>query len=102
MKKTLLLLGLLIIIIASIGSVYLKSQNLLTVAYSVILGAPQPHNTFQNSPTLAIDLVFDHGHSRVIAKQENGQIMSWDLQTGYQKRLFQPMGCSHIVERRRT
>jgi len=71
---------------------FLAGPGAPSVPFSTTLGAPGPHNAQARSPGLAMGLVFSGDGSRVIARQENGDIVAWGLASGAPHRLGHTTG----------
>ena len=76
------------VIFAGLGAVlaflaipFLKNGGVPPVGFAAMLGAPGPYDTLSRSPGLAMDLAFSADGTRVIARQENGDIVAWGLTT---------------------
>jgi|GEM_PF-880366 len=53
-----------------------------TADYSAQFGKAGPYNEHQRLPNLPLDIVFERNRSRVIARQDDGNIHAWDTETG--------------------
>ena len=51
------------------------------------LGTPGNHSPSGRLPNLPMDLVFDQANGRIISRQDNGAVMSWDIKAGTSSRL---------------
>ncbi len=49
------------------------------VKFSTVLGTPGDHSPDGRLPTLAMDIVFDDKHNRIVSRQENGDVVLWGL-----------------------
>ena len=52
------------------------------LAFAAKLGEPGPHSPHDELAALPLQLVFDQARGQIISRQENGEIVSWDLATG--------------------
>ncbi len=66
---------------ALIAVMFLSGPIAPPVSFEAILGAPGPHSPSSRSPGLAMDVAFSGDGSRVVARQENGDIVAWGLAT---------------------
>lgn len=82
MKKTLtLILALCAVTAVGVFSYdwFFKSPALV---YATMIGVPGPHSTNSNLPALSLEIEFDQNRSRVLTRQEDGNVISWGLKSG--------------------
>jgi WD40 repeat protein len=72
--------------------VFLAGPGAPSVPFTTTLGAPGPQDAQTRSPGLAMGLAFSGDGSRVIAQQENGEIVAWGLASGAPHRLGHTTG----------
>lgn len=80
-----LLIAICLVALAALALGVFPLRQALPVAdlrYVATLGKPGPHNDRQRLPALAMDLVFESERRRILARQDNGAIVSWDLDSG--------------------
>ncbi|MGI9411205.1 MAG: WD40 repeat domain-containing protein [Hyphomicrobiaceae bacterium] len=58
-----------------------------TVSFGSKLGTPGPHTPHGRLPNLAMEITFDQRNARVLVRQDNGHVVSWDLSTRKPQRL---------------
>jgi WD40 repeat protein len=71
--------------ITIVGAVWLLYDIFLRTPaadFSAQFGKPGPHNEHRRLPNLPLDIVFEQNRSRVIARQDDGNIHAWDTATG--------------------
>ncbi len=79
--------------VCALASLYVLSTTIPpTIAFSKAVGAPGPHDQHSRSPGLAMDLAFSGDDSRIIVRQENGDVVAWDLASGAPDLLGQTAG----------
>lgn len=72
--------------------VLLAAPGAPSVPFSTMLGTPGPHAQRTRAPGLAMDLVFSGDGSRVLSRQENGEVVAWGLSSGAPHRLGETTG----------
>lgn len=76
------LLGAICVVIVIGGLSYHRLIRAPALTYIRVLGVPGPVTQHVNLPTLPLHLAFDQARARIVARQENGQIVFWNLKTG--------------------
>ena len=82
MKRLLIAAALLILAVAAGFYIYERATSGSAVRYVTKLGAPGNHSPHGRLPELAMEIAFDQARGTVIARQEDGRVMAWDLATG--------------------
>lgn len=82
MKKIILIISIIISISAITGFIYWKFIAYPAVQYSTKLGVPGDHSPHRRLPELPLDIVLDQDRARIISRQDDGKVISWDLKTG--------------------
>ena len=61
---------------------YLQLGADTSLDYAAKLGNPGKHSTSSRLPELPMHIEFDQANGRIVAKQENGAIVAWDIKSG--------------------
>lgn len=82
MTRTLLTVCLILVAVAAAGFGYLHVTRSADLRFMQVLGIPEVHSPHGRLPELAMEVLFDDAQGRVMSRQDNGDIRSWDLASG--------------------
>lgn len=82
MNRTLFTFCMTVTIVGTVWLLYDIFLRTPAADYSAQLGKAGAHNEDRRLPNLPLDIVFEQNRSRVIARQDDGNIHAWDTATG--------------------